>query len=282
MASEAQGIFRGIHGIRDMALMLSLGNAYLCEPVFLKKIGASIDAHLQGLKNDISSLKKQFPGQFLREVDADQVLKEIQGTAQRLKSPDKELARQCSAGDLGLQLEEGVDALIEVVDAIRSRVEGEIEGYTKKEAILNQVARIKALGRQIGLFFRLVVKFSGVLALAGAMVFAYLFFTMESEEELLKVLNQSKKHIQAQLKLIAELQAERTQVYKQIEALNEKELSREDKVSLINLNMQVHKLDDRVHNAEGQIDIHERKIKEMERRVEALRSKTFLQRILRR
>jgi len=45
--------------------------------------------------------------------------------------------------------------------------------------------------------------------------------------------------------------------------------------------MQMHKLDDRVHNAEVQIDIYEGKIKVMEKKVAEMRGRTFSQRILR-
>jgi hypothetical protein len=46
--------------------------------------------------------------------------------------------------------------------------------------------------------------------------------------------------------------------------------------------MQVHKLDERVHSAEVQIDVHKKKIKEMGKNVVEIRAKTFLQRLLRR
>ncbi len=281
MASGPQGAFRSIHGIRDMALMLSVGNAYLCDVLFLKKIGLTIDTHLKELKNDILSLKKQFPGKFVKEVDADQVLEGIQITAQRLQQPDKEIAKKCSAGELGRELEARVSDLVGTIDAIRVQVEGEVEGYTKKEALLTQVGRVKSLGHQIVALISLVLKLSGVLVLVGAMVFGYLFFTMESEEALLKELDQSKSHVQAQLELIARLQAERSQISKQLDSMPEGELNREDKVQIINLNMQMHKLDDRVHNAEVQIDIYEGKIKVMEKKVAEMRGRTFSQRILR-
>ena len=282
MASDHQESFRSIHGIRDMALMLSLGNAYLCDAVFLKKIGLNIDSHLKELKSDISSLKKQYPGKFVKEVDAEQVLEGIQMTAQRLQEPDTHITKKCGAGELGLELEANVDALVDTVEALRMQVEGEIEGYSTKEAVLTQVGRVKSLGRLIGLLFTLVFKVIGVLILIGAMVFSYLYVTMESEEAILKELDQSKSHVEAQIKLIARLEAERIQMSEKVESIPEGELSREQKVDAINLNMQVHKLDERVRGAEVQIEIHKKKIEQMEKSVAELRAKTFLQRLLKR
>ncbi len=281
MVSNRQESFRSIHGIRDAALMLSIGNAYLCDAVFLKKIGLTIDTHLRGLKNDISSLKKQYPGKFVKEVEADQVLEGIQNTVQRLREPDKDITKKCSAGELGRELETSVDALVDTVDALRMQVEGDLEGYTKTEAILTQVGRVKSLGRLILVLFTLASKVIGVLILVGAMVFSYLYFSMESEEALLKEVDQSKSHVEEQMKLIARLEGERTEIAGKLDSIPGGELNREEKVEVINLNMQVHKLDERVHSAEVQIDIQKKKIREMEKRVSEMREKTFLQRLLR-
>ncbi len=281
MASNPQQSFRSIHGIRDMALMLSIGNAYLCDAVFLKKIGITIDTHLNELKSDISSLKKQYPGKFVKEVEADQVLEDIQSTARRLQEPDTDITKKCGAGELGIELEANVDALIDTVDALRMQVEGELEGYSKKEAILTQVGRVKSLGHLIVVLITLAFKVMGVLILVGAMFFSYLYFTMESEQGLLKELDQSKSHVEEQIKLIARLKAERTQISGKLDSIPGGELNREEKVEVISLNVQVHSLDERVHSAEVQIDVHKRKIKDMEKRLAEMREKTFLQRLLR-
>ena len=88
--------------------------------------------------------------------------------------------------------------------------------------------------------------------------------------------------MEAQIKLIARLEAERTQMSEKLDSIPGGELNREQKVEVINLNMQVHKLDERVHSAEVQIDVHKKKIKEMEKNIADIRAKTFVQRLLRR
>jgi hypothetical protein len=281
MESNRQGSLRSIHGIRDMALMLSIGNAYLCDAVFLRKIGLAIDTRLKEVKSDISTLKKQYPGQFENEVEADQVLESIQRTARHLQEPDKDITKKCSAGDLGRELEASVDVLVETVNAIRIQVEGELEGYTKKEAILAQVGRVKSLGHLIAVLVSLAFKVIGVLILVGAMVFSYLYFTMESDEALLMELDQSKSRVESQMKLIARLEGERAQVAAKLDSIPGGELDREGKVEVMELSMQVHKLDERLHSAEVQIDLHRRKIKDTEKRIAEVKNKTFLQRLLR-
>jgi flagellar biosynthesis chaperone FliJ len=273
MVSHRQESLRSIHGIRDMALMLSIGNAYLCDAVFLRKIGHTIDTHLKELKSDISSLKKQYPGKFE---------KGIQTTAQNLQEPDKDITKKCSAGELGRELEASVDILAETVEAIRIQVEGELEGYSKKEALLAQVGKVKSVGHLIAVLISSAFKVIGVLVLVAAMVFSYLYFTMESEEALLKEVNQSKSQVESQMKLIARLEGERTEVAGKLDSIPGGELDREGKVEVMNLTMQVHKLDERVHSAEVQIELHRKKIKDTEKRIADMRKKTFLQRLLRR
>lgn len=281
MFSDPRESFKGIHGIRDMALMLSLANAYLCEGVFLKKIGLIIDNHLKEIKNDISSLKKQFPGKFVKEVDTDEVLEEIHVTAHRLQEPDKEIAKKCSVGELGLELEASLDALLDTVDAIRMQVEGEVEGYTKAESILRHLVWIKSVGHKIVALSTLIFKLFGLVLLAAAMLSTYLFVTMESEEDLLKRVEQSRSYIQEQMEVLSRSKVEKEQISKEVDAMSEGELSRQDKVKRMDLNVKIHKLDEKATAAEVAIDMHERKIKEMEKKIAELREKSFLQRFLR-
>jgi hypothetical protein len=281
MESNRRGSLRSIHGIRDMALMLSIGNAYLCDAVFLRKIGLTIDTHLKEVKSDISTIKKQYPGKFENEVEADQVLESIQRTARHLQEPDNDISKKCSAGELGRELEASVDVLAETVNAIRIQVEGELEGYSKKEAILAQVGRVKSVGHLIAVLASLAFKVIGVLVLVGAMVFSYLYFTMESDEALLKELDQSKSRVESQMKLIARLEGERAEVAARLDSIPGGELDREGKVEVMDLSMQIQRLDERVHGAEVQIDLNKRKIKDTEERIAELKEKTFLQRLLR-
>jgi flagellar biosynthesis chaperone FliJ len=161
-------------------------------------------------------------------------------------------------------------------------VEGELEGYSKKEALLAQVGKVKSVGHLIAVLISSAFKVIGVLVLVAAMVFSYLYFTMESEEALLKEVNQSKSQVESQMKLIARLEGERTEVAGKLDSIPGGELDREGKVEVMNLTMQVHKLDERVHSAEVQIELHRKKIKDTEKRIADMRKKTFLQRLLRR
>ncbi|MFC1581210.1 hypothetical protein ACFL4N_09935, partial [Thermodesulfobacteriota bacterium] len=84
MDSNLSDQFRGLTEIRNGAHLLSLGNAYLCEEYFLKKIGSSMHSQIDGLKGDIHALKDRFPGKFVDEIDTEAVLEEINEISMRL------------------------------------------------------------------------------------------------------------------------------------------------------------------------------------------------------
>jgi len=78
--------FAALHDIRDKAILLSLGKAFLCEEVFLMKIGHSIDESLEHLREDILSLKMRFVGKFVEEVDTDSILDDLHSQASFLQA----------------------------------------------------------------------------------------------------------------------------------------------------------------------------------------------------
>ena len=53
LQTEIRSDLSALREIRDISLMLSLGNTYLCEEPFLKKIGHAMDAVLENLHGEI-------------------------------------------------------------------------------------------------------------------------------------------------------------------------------------------------------------------------------------
>src|SRR5512136_202273 len=90
--------FASLHEIRDKAILLSLGKAFLCEEVFLMKIGQALDESLERLREDILTLKMRFVGKFVEDVDTDSILDEIHGQAQLLQTPGKRVTDKCTIG----------------------------------------------------------------------------------------------------------------------------------------------------------------------------------------
>ncbi|MFH1349455.1 MAG: hypothetical protein ABII26_00815, partial [Pseudomonadota bacterium] len=70
--SDSQKSFSALNGLRDQALLLDLGQAYLCKESILQKMGAEMDSNATQLSLDIQALKKRYPGKFAREIDTDE------------------------------------------------------------------------------------------------------------------------------------------------------------------------------------------------------------------
>ena len=281
MSSKSPYTFKSIKGLRDVALMLSLAKTYLSEEPLLKRIGRTIDRHLRELRGDISFLKKTYPGKFLNEVDTDQVVEGIQDTAERMQEADKEIREKCAQGEVGEEMESSVKVLVDAVDEISSQVEGEVKGYTIIDSIASLYNRLSYMVSQVTTLTALAIKASLLLILACAVPFSYLLVTMESEEDLLKRISQSKIHIRSQKELISKLEVEKRELAEKIEPMTHGELSRQEKVRVMDLDMKLYKMKEDALKAQIEIAISERQIKETQKRLEELKKKSFLQRVLR-
>ncbi len=270
--------FAALHDIRDKAILLSLGKAFLCEERFLIKIGHSIDESLENLREDILSLKMRFVGKFVEDVDTDSVLEELRSQATFLQSPTRRVTDKCTVGSLGAELEQTVGVLTQAVKTIRGKVEGEVEEYTKKEAV---VKGAKTAGSLVSSVVSLVIKLVFLLFLLALGPAIYLGVTMEREGPLQKQIAESKATIQSQRTQIASLRKERDGLAGKIESSQGDNLSRQQKLELMDLNVKVHGLDQRVHKAEAEITEQERMIKANQQKIEEVKRKPFLQRFLR-
>jgi hypothetical protein len=278
-AAEPLPTFAALHEIRDKAILLSLGRAFLCEEVFLRKVGHSIDESLENLREDILSLKMRFIGKFVEDVDTDNILDELHSQAAVLQTPDRRVTDKCTAGALGAELEETVQALTEAIRTIRGKVEGEVEEYTAKEAV---VKGAKTAGSFVSSLVSLVVKLVVLLFLLALGPAIYLGVTMDREGSLQNQITESKAYIQSQKTEIASLRKERDQLAARIKSSEGDDLTREQKLDIMEFNVKAHGLDERIHRAEADITEQERIIKLNQQKIERIKGKTFLQRYLRR
>jgi len=270
--------FAALHDIRDKAILLSLGKAFLCEEVFLKKIGHSIDESIENLREDIVSLKTRFVGKFVEDVDTESILEDLHSQATFLQAPDRKATDKCTVGTLGAELEETVSVLTQAIKVIKGKVEGEVEEYTRKEAV---VKRAKTAGSLVSSLVSLAVKVVVLLFLLALGPAIYLGVTMDREGSLQKQIAESKAYIQSQREQIGSLTKQRDELAVRIESSQGDNLSREQKLEIMDLNVTVHGLDQKVHKSEAEITEHERMIRLNEQKIKEIKSKAFLQRYLR-
>jgi hypothetical protein len=278
MDSERDDVLNTLGRIRDNVLLLRLANAYLCDAPFLRRIGRDMDSTLLELREDILTLKKQFPGRFATKVETEGLLEELHKKAQWLQSPDNEITEKCIAGDLGKELEAKVDVLCATINTIRNQVGGKTPAYSRKDSISFLVGRGSSF---VSGFPLRIVKVLILLILAAALAFGYLYMTMEKEEGFVKEVSQSQAYIQSQLKIISSLDYERQQISSKIESLRGREHDRRVKIEMMELNEQNIKLDEKRRQVEVEIATHEGRVKQNQTKADAMRSKSFIKRLLR-
>ncbi len=285
---DSKSAFNSLHGIRDNALLLSLGRKYLCKEPFLKKIGHSVDVQLKQLKDDIVVLKRKFPGRFLQEqeVDTDGIVNELHRIAEQLQNPDKKIQKRCTIGELGRELEEGVDTMALAIDEIWDQVEGRGITYSAKDSVADFFGDItsaigsfvKSVVKTIILFFKILFVVTSVLAL----IFLTLYMTMETEEKYLKQINKIDALIMPQKEIIKECDREIAEISKQVKALREGEETRQSLMAVMDLNVKIHTMREKRQEAEVKINLYKNERIEKEEKIELMRNKTFMKRLLRR
>lgn len=264
--------------IRDNALLLSLGNVYLCEEPFLIKIGRSITIHLERLKEDISSLKKKFPGKFTNEVDTDEMINEIHSTAQNLIEPDDELSERCTIGELGRELETSIATLSDAIKVIKAQVDGSGVTYSKVENVLKVAGGFQSLWNFIKNVVKVILKILIGLILIAILPCAFLYLTMETEGSILEEIATNQTHIQAQEDIVSQLEQKREELSQKIRSLETGTPSRQDKVEIMDLELEITKIDDGRQKAEYEIETRTQMVLDSQRRVKELRETPFLQR----
>jgi hypothetical protein len=264
--------------IRDNALLLSLGNAYLCEEPFLIKIGRSIEAHLEGLREDISSLKSKFPGKFTNEVDTDEIIEEIHSTAQSLIEPDEELNERCTVGELGRDLETIITTLSDAIKVIRAQIDGSGATYSKKDSVLKLAGGFQGLWSFMRTTAIVSLKILIGLILIAIVPCAYLLLTMETEGSFLKELVKSQTQIQVHEDIVSQIDQKKEELSQKIKSLEKGTPSRQDKVEIMDLEIEIHKIDDDREKSEYEINSHKEKAADYQRRIKELKETPFTQR----
>jgi hypothetical protein len=273
--------FPALHDIRDKALLMSLGNAFLCEEVFLKKTGSAIESQLDNLRQEIIELKLRFPGKFSTEVDTDSMIEDLQAHSQRLQKPNKSLIDKCTIGALGRALEETLDALTTAVRTVKRRVEGETPAYTAKDSVLGVIDKAKTPASMVTRLIAIAVKTVFILVLLSLGPLAYLFLSMDRESALVKEIVESQAAVQSHKEAVASMEREREAIWQKIEAMKTDDAPRETKLQIMELNVKMNSLDQNRHRTEAEISAHEEKIRNREERLREVREKPFLDRFLR-
>ena len=269
-----------MHDVRDKILLLSLGNAFLCEEVFLKKTGKGIESQLDNLRQEILHLKMRFPGKFTTEIDTNSIIEALHAYSQRLQNPNKGIMDKCTIGALGRSLEETLDSLTTTVRTIKRKVEGETPSYTAKDSVLGVIDKAKTPASMVTRLISIALKTVFILILLSLGPLTYLVLSMDREGALLKEIAESEVAIQSHGEMVASIEHERQDLWQKMEAMKSDDAPRETKLEIMEMNVRIHSLDQTLNRTQTEISAHEERIRSKKQRLQHVREKPFLDRLL--
>jgi hypothetical protein len=270
-----------LNKIRENALLLLIGKGYLCEDVFLIKIGKSIEQNIIKLKDDISSLKKVFPGKLKTEVDTELMLKNISATAKSLIEQSDDIKKNCTAGELGHQLTAYTKSIGDAFNTLKIQVLGSAAVYQGKTSFSRIFAGSKDSLRAFGNILMMGAKILSLLIIIAVASFLYLYFTMEKEGPLLERITESQSLISDRQEAISQLESRKIELLEQKNWLEDGTIDRGDKLALMNLEMEIQSINQRRDSLEAQIIALQKKINANLEKIEEVNKKPFLKRLLR-
>jgi hypothetical protein len=269
--------------IKDTAILLWLASEYLCEEAFLKKTGYVLLHNLEIVEKHIEKLKSQFVGRPLKEIDLTQQLNAISQLADLVQEADDGIKHRCVSGELGLELKEKLETLTSAIESLEERAEGRSVSYTTTDSVMGVMGKFKIVTSFLVATYKFTAKIVGILFLIALSTFAYLYFTMEKEADILAEIEQANTLIRENRETFADLDVQLKEMKAKIQGMekNKKTLTRQEEVELMDLNLKAYKLEDMREQARIKTDIYEKEAQENLRRLEQLRGKSFSQRLLR-
>lgn len=269
---------KALREIRNNAIMLTMAVKYICEDPFLKKMGETIEDCVGIIRNHVQELETKKVGKAAEEVNLTGSIEGITRISKMLQEAEKGTNDQCVKGALGRQLGEQVTSLDRELKILRGKVDGGSVEYTRSDSV-------KGTLDSIGFFagpFKKVLKVVVVLVLACAAAFAYLFITMESEKDLQHNIDQCTSVIMERQAAIKPIDEELARVRKEIETGTQQGPAGKEKTALMELNLKAFDLAEKKEKIQIEINIQQSELEKNQKRLNSLKNKSLMDKILRR
>jgi hypothetical protein len=270
-----------LNKMREDAFLLLIAKEYLCEDVFLIKIGKSIEQNIMKLKDDISSLKKVFPGKLKTEVETEPILENISATAKSLIEQTNDAKKKCMAGELGRQLTADTRSIAKAVNILKIQVLGRAAVYQGKKPFSSIFAGLKDGLRPFGNILMMGAKILSLLIIIAIASFLYLYFTMEKEGPLSEAITESQSLISDRQEAISRLESRKMGLLEEKGSFEDGVMQREDKLALMDLEMEIQSINQERDSLEAEIISHQKKINTNLEKIEEMNKRPFLKRLFR-
>jgi hypothetical protein len=277
-----KNIEKAIKDIHNIGIMLSGASEYVCEEGVLKRFSRYLQAYHKRLESDINSLKKEYPGKFPETPELDKSLSRITDISVALEQDKKAVGTKCRAGSFGHELNTQVAELKSGIQDVWETVAGKVSGYSITDRLAGGGETVTSALYHVSPFGPIPRRIIISVLIIAAVVFGYLFFTMESEDALVQGIKADLTYLNTERQALKVKQQEHEDIQAQIKLLDKIDLKRKDKIKLLSLTVEEGKLRESIEKITVAVEKWESELEVKNKRLEELRKKTFLQRLLKR
>lgn len=266
---------------KDWLILLDMAGGYVCETHVLNRMASAIEKNCEVLSNWSEELKNRFVGKPLHEIDVEEPLKRLALFSKGLGGGDDDVNSRCREGKVARELEDRVRLVRERLDALKDRVEGEAAPYTVGDSVDNILVRLKVMLQTLIWTSRLATKVIFVVLLGFLVTFAALSATMETEKDVLQDIDQSRSIIRLKEAELSRVRSRLAQIKALAGAMGPNVTTREDKISLLELDLRSHKLSDQTEKIQEELNLQKKILNRNSQKLEELKHKSFVARLLR-
>jgi chromosome segregation ATPase len=245
-------------------------------------MGAGIEQNLDVLKNHIKDLERQLVGKPAGEDNLNEQVQEIADISKRMQEDEKTANDECVKGELGKELKKKVVALSGGIKALEIMTGGGSVSYTRSDSVRGALGRLSFITDPFVAHSRAILKVCAVLLLVFIVAFGYLFFTMETEKEVVERIEKAKAQIESLQAPLPEIKEELWDIRKQIENIAQKELTRQEKAEVLDLNVKAFDLAEKLEKARVEMHMIQKRLDKDVQSLGEIKQKGFFDRILRR
>lgn len=277
--AEIRTVKDKIRPIQDMAIILTSGSEYICEKRMLKKFSNELASNLAGLEKSIKDLKGE---PFKREKKAlDNLFSEMRGIHKKLSSDDANLEEECISGRIGGKLAGITSKLKDIINNKEISPKIKDQQYTIGDRVTQNSMAIKSFFLSLMPFFYTLIKIVATVGILAIALFAFLFFTMESKNDLIDGIKINRAYLDGKK---AELEVQRNkhrEIAEKIKSIKRDQSNRKHIIEVFDLTVKKEKIQESIEKILISIEAGEKKIAEKKRKLKEINEKSFLQRLLR-
>jgi hypothetical protein len=268
-----------LNEINDCAVLLAMANEYVCTGPSLKKIGAHLRQNVDFLQGHLKGAERpQGKGAKLEKS-----LEGLSGIAESLQKGEEGIKELCGKGRLGDDL---FHHMAPLALALKAPEEARRQVYVpppkKKASRPKAKPRPRGEPSPTGALFRGVLTLLGVILLICFLIFSYLYMSMETEPPLIREIDENRSFLGSAEQKISRMEQEILRVREKVEAARGMALSRQEEIEVMGLSEKMNSLLEEKEKIEIEAGLREEALNKARGRLEVLRSKTFLEKLLRR